>query len=192
MAGKKNIIFGFFYLLLTAALGPVMVIKHFGADGPIANAESAKQEKLGKLQQAVADNFEINLEPMKPVDIAKTNSHALLSLSSRLNAQAPVDAIKGGPHSHGNLEALLNIVIGLLLAFLVIPKAFKEVISWVFIAGALLHSGLLYLAIGLDMSWAGNLMVSWFGYLGPVLLLLGFILAGIATIIGFRGQLSNA
>ena len=183
MIGKKNIVFGFIYLALTAALGPVMILNYFDAVGA---AEAVKQEKVGTLQQAVADGFEMNLEPMTAETIAKTNSEALLALSARLNSQAPINDIKGGPHAHGNLEALLNIGVGFLLAFLAMPVVFKQVISWLFIAGALLHSGLLYLAIGLNLSWAGELVGSWFSYLGPIALLLGLVLAGVAALIGYR------
>jgi len=188
MIGKKNIVFGFIYLVLTAALGPVMIVKHFDN---LAGAETAKQQKVGALQQAVADGFEVDLTPMQPGDIAKTNSHALLALSARLNAQAPIDALKGGPHTHGNLEALLNIAVGIVLAFLAVPAVFKQVISWVFIAGALLHSGLLYLVIALEWPWAASLLNSPLGYFGPVLILVGLLLAGIAVLMGYRGMIIN-
>lgn len=186
MIGKKNIVFGFFYLVLTAALGPVMIVKYYG---DIGNAENAKQQRLGALQQAQADNFEVDLEKMTPEQIAQANTGAILALSSALNSVKPVDAIKGGPHAHGNLEALLNIAVGLLLGFLAVPVLFKQVISWVFILGALLHSGLLYLAVGLELPFAANLLGSWFGYIGPVLILLGLLLAGIAALQGYTGAL---
>ena len=186
MIGKKNIVFGFIYLVLTAALGPVLMLNYFDDD---AAAESIKQEKVGALQQAVTDGFEIDLEPMKPVDIAKANTAAILALSARLNSRATINAIKANPHAHGNLEALLNIVVGVALAFLAISARFKQVISWVFIAGALLHSGLLYLAIGLQFDWAGSLLESWFGYIGPTLILIGLLLAGVASFMGFKGTI---
>ena len=183
MVGKKNIVFGFLYLVLTAALGPVMIFEHFDAVGA---AEAVKQEKVGALQQMVADGYEIDLETVTAETIAKTNSEALLALSARLNSRAPIDELSGNPHAHGNLEALLNIAVGLLLAFVAVPVAFKQTVSWLFIAGALLHSGLLYLTIGLGLPFAVELLGSWFGYLGPVALLLGLLLAGVAAAIGYR------
>jgi len=188
MIGKKNIVFGFLYLVFTAALGPVMIIKYLPAVG---TAEIQKQEKLGFLQTAAGDNFEVNLEPMKPVDIAKANTAAVLALSDRLNREAPVDAIKAGPHAHGNLEALLNIAVGVVLLFIGLPRVFKQTISWIFIAGTLLHSGLLYLAVGLDFPWAGALLGGPVGYIGPILILLGLALAGIAVAIGWRGEIAR-
>ncbi|MDO9372196.1 MAG: hypothetical protein Q7U07_06360 [Gammaproteobacteria bacterium] len=184
--GKKNIVFGFIYLVFTAALGPVMLVNYFG---DTAVAEAAKQEKMSALQVVAANDFEVNLEKMTAEQIAKTNSAALLALSARANSQMPIDAIKGGPHAHGNLEALLNIVVGLVLGFLAVPALFKHIISWVFIVGALGHSGLLYLAVALGLPWAQTLLASPAGYIGPSLILLGLLLAGIAAALGFKGRL---
>lgn len=186
MIGKKNIVFGFIYLVFTAALGPVMILNY---SGDVAVAEAAKQQKLGALQVAASNGFEVDLEPMSAEQIAKANTAALLALSANLNSEAPIDAIKGGPHTHGNLEALLNIVVGVVLCFLAVPLLFKQIISWVFIIGALGHSGLLYLAVALDLPWAQALLISPVGYIGPSLILLGLLLAGIAAAMGYKGRL---
>lgn len=186
MIGKKNIVFGFLYLVLTAALGPMMIVKHFPAVG---DAEAAKQEQLGKLQQGVGNDFmDDNLEPMKPAQVDKLNAMSILSLSSRINADQPVAGVRNA-HAHGNLEALLNIAAGFLLCFVAISRKFKQVISWTFIAGALLHSGLLYLAQGLRVEWIAPLMGSPVASLGPLLVLAGLVMAGVAALIGFRGEI---
>lgn len=179
MAGKKNIVFGFLYLVCTASLGPFMVTQ-FNA---VEQAQQEKQAALGRLEQFSANNFEEELEAMSAEQIAKANTSALLALNKQLNARAPIDAIKGGPHTHGNLESLLNIVVGVVLGLLVIPVLFKQIISWVFIAGALLHSGMLYLAIVFQQNWAGTVLNTG---IGPALILLGLLLAGIASIIGLK------
>ncbi|MDH5180450.1 MAG: hypothetical protein OEY07_12335, partial [Gammaproteobacteria bacterium] len=74
------------------------------------------------------------------------------------------------------------ILAGLTLCFIAVGRRFKQAISWVFIAGALLHSGLLYLsAFG----------VEWFNFLrpiGPVLVLLGLLMIGVAALIGFNSR----
>lgn len=188
MIGKKNIVFGFLYLMLTAALGPVMIIQHFP---DVQTAEVEKQKKVGALQEAVSSDFEVDLEPMTPEQIAKTNSHAILALSARSNANVPIDSIKGGPHAHGNLEALLNIVVGFLLCFLAIHPMFKQAISWIFIVGTIMHSGLLYLVIALEQQWAVALMGGPVAYIGPILILAGLALAGIAALLGFRGSIET-
>lgn len=179
MIGKKNIVFGFLYLVFTASLGPFMVTQ-FDA---VQLAQQEKQAALGRLEQLSANNFEEDLEAMSAEQIAKANTNALLALNKQLNARAPIDAIKGGPHTHGNLESLLNIVVGVVLGLLAIPVLFKQIISWMFIAGALLHSGMLYLAIVFQQGWAGTLLNTG---IGPALILLGLLLAGIASIIGLK------
>lgn len=186
MIGKKNIVFGFLYLVLTASLGPLMIIQHYP---DVQVAELDKQKKVGALQEAVNAGFEQDLEPMTPEQIAKTNSHAILSLSAKSNSQVAIDGIKGGPHAHGNLEAMLNIVVGFLLCFLAIHPMFKQTISWIFIVGTVMHSGLLYLAVALEQTWAAALMGGPVAYIGPILVLLGLLLAGIATLLGFRGSI---
>ncbi|GMR18353.1 MAG: hypothetical protein BMS9Abin33_0763 [Gammaproteobacteria bacterium] len=186
MIGKKNIVLGFLYLVLTAGLGPVMILNYYDARD---NAETSKQTRVGELQQIVQDNFEADLEPMTAEQIAKMNSKAILALSARQNAQVPIDAIRKGPHAHGNLEAILNILAGFLLCFLAINRTFKQLISWTFILGAAFHSGLLYLSTGLNLSWAVTLMSTPVAYIGPVLVLAGLVLAGIAAVLGFRGTI---
>ena len=123
-----------------------------------------------------------NLEKQTAEQIAKANTDGILAINKLINSRMPVDGVKGGPHAHGNLEALLNIAAGLVLCFLGVSAIFKQVISWVFILGALLHSGMLYL-LNLDQAWALNLLP-----IGPWLVLLGLLLIGIASLIGFKGQ----
>jgi len=186
MIGKKNIVFGFLYLVLTAALGPTMIVKHYPAVG---DAEAAKQEQLGKLQQGIGNDFmDDNLEPMKPEQIARLNAKSILSLSSRINADLPVAGVRNA-HAHGNLEALLNIAAGFLLCFVAISRKFKQAISWTFIAGAVLHSGLLFLVQGLQANWAAPLMATPLAYVGPLLVLAGLAMAGVAALVGFRGEI---
>lgn len=179
MIGKKNIVFGFLYLVLTAALGPYMVTQF----DTVQQAQSEKQQALGRLEQFAANNFEEDLSPMSAEQIAKANTQAVLALNKQLNARAPIDAIKGGPHAHGNLEALLNVVVGVVLGLLTVSVLFKQIISWIFIAGTLLHSGMLYLAVVFNFGWAGTVLGTG---IGPALILLGLLLAGIASFMGLK------
>lgn len=183
MTGKYNIVFGFFFLVVTAALGPVMV-QNLPA---IAEAQAGKQTHMGALQLAADSDYENQetLEPMTAAELARANTAALLSLNTQLNALIPNTAIKGGPHAHGNLEALLNIVVGVVLTFLAIGVRFKQLISSVFIAGTLLHSGMLYLVIVFEQAWAGTVLGTG---IGPILILIGLLLAGIAAAIGWRAR----
>ena len=86
---------------------------------------------------------------------------------------------------HGNLEALLNIAVGVVLLMLSIGRAFKAVISGLFIIGTLLHSGVLYLGIVFELGWAYTILGTG---IGPVMLLAGLLLAGIATAVGLKDK----
>jgi hypothetical protein len=182
MSGKTNIVFGFLYLVLTAALGPYMVKAVFP---DIAKAENARREAMAALQLMTSNGFEVELKPMSADEIARRNTAALLALNSQLSLQAKLDAIKGGPHAHGNLEALLNIAAGLCLGLLAVAPLLKHIISGLFLLGALLHSGMLYLAIVFELPWAGQVLATG---IGPVMLLAALLLTGLAAAIGYRGR----
>ncbi len=182
MIGKKNVVFGFLMLVVTAALGPYMAVKYVpGVD----EARAVKQEKVGRLQQLQENNFEEDLQALPTDAVAKANTAGILALNLLYNAQAPIDAIKSGPHAHGNLEALLNIAAGIALCFIAVAPLFKQIISWLFILGTLLHSGVLYLVVALDQYWAVPVMKSG---IGPVLVLAALLTIGVAALIGFKGE----
>ena len=144
MIGKKNIVFGFLYLVFTAALGPYMVNMYEGYMA--ANAD--KQQALARLQQLKAADYAEDpetLEEVTAMDLAKADAEAILALNRLGNEEFAIDFIKGGPHAHGNLESVLNILAGLALTFMAAPRLAKQLVSWLFILGALLHSGGLYL-----------------------------------------------
>lgn len=92
---------------------------------------------------------------------------------------------KGGTHAHGNLEALLNIAAGLCLGYFAVAPPLKRIISGLFLLGALLHSGMLYLTIVFEMPWAGQVLAT---EIGPVILLATLLLTGMADAIGLHGQ----
>ena len=180
MIGRKNIVFGFLYLVLTAALGPLMVDMY--AD--VGSAMAEKQQSVGRLQALQENEFEEDLEPLTAEQIAKANTGGILSLNKVLNSELPIDGIKGGPHAHGNLEALLNIVVGVVICFLAVPVWLKQLISWLFIVGAIMHSGMLYLSTVFEFGWAETLLQT---AIGPIAVLAGLLAAGIAAFIGFQG-----
>jgi hypothetical protein len=187
MIGKKNIAFGFIYFVFTAALGPYMIVTEFDA---VNEAQVLKQTKLSALQEIASNGYlDAELNPLNAQQLAQTNTGAVLALSASLNSRGRVDAIKSGPHAHGNLEAMLNILAGVVLCFLAVPIWFKKSISWIFIAGAILHSGIWYLAAVLQMPWAGAWLTGPLAVVGPILVLAGLAMIGIATIMGFRGEL---
>jgi hypothetical protein len=182
MIGKKNVVFGFLFLVITASLGPYMILSF---EPGVGEAQGKKQDAVGRLQNLKLNNFEEDLEALSPEQIAKANTDGLLALNTLINAEQPIDIIKGGPHAHGNLESLLNIVVGIALCFIAIPVLFKQIISWIFIAGTLLHSGMLFLVALYQMELANTILNTG---AGPALILLGLLLSGIAAALGFKGE----
>ena len=182
MIGKKNVVFGFLFLVVTASLGPYMIVNF---QPGVGDAQGKKQEAVGRLQNLKLNNFEEELEALSTEAIAKANTDGILALNTLINAEQPIDIIKGGPHAHGNLEALLNIAAGIALCFIAVSALFKQIISWIFIVGALLHSGVLFLIAMFQLEWANTLLNTG---IGPALILLGLLLTGIAAAIGFKGE----
>ncbi len=179
MIGTRNVVFGFLFLALSAALGPYMVVRLLPE---VDKAAQQRQQHMAELQLLASNDFEKDLEPVPGDELARTNSTALLALNRFLQQRQIVDGIKGGPHAHGNLESLLNIAVGLTLAFLTVPALLKQLISWCFILGTLLHSGMLYLAVVFEQAWAGSVLATG---IGPLLILAGLVLTGVAAAIGF-------
>ncbi len=182
MIGKKNIVFGFIFLAFTASLGAMMV-EMYEEYGAVAGE---KQTSLGRLAQLKTDGFEEELEALTAKQIAMANTDGILSISKLNNVEFGIDFIKGGPHAHGNLEALLNIIAGFILCFVSITVWQKQLISWGFILGTILHAGMMVLERVFDMSWAGQILQTG---IGPILILVSLFLTGLAVAVGFKTEM---
>lgn len=182
MIGKKNIVFGFLFLVITASLGPYMVFNY----GTWTKTNQDKQPIIGKLQELKANDYELDLEPVDPGVHAKLNTDSILILNQLINAETEIDYIKGGPHAHGNLESVLNILVGIVLGFLACGRLVKQAISWMFIIGTLMHSGMLFLERVFHIPWASTLLETG---IGPVLILLGLLLTGIMAALSFQERI---
>ncbi|MDH5660495.1 MAG: hypothetical protein OEY65_05825, partial [Gammaproteobacteria bacterium] len=114
------------------------------------------------------------------------NTDGILSISKLNNIEFGIDYIKGGPHAHGNLEALLNIIAGFILCFVSIAVWQKQLLSWGFIIGTVLHSGMMYLERVLGMAWPGLILDTG---IGPILILASLFFMGIAVAVGFKTEM---
>ncbi len=181
MIGKKNIVFGFLFLTFTASLGGVMVdmYEEYGA------VAGEKQIAVGRLAQLKTDDFEEELEPLNAKQIAMANTDGILSMSKLSNVEFGIDFIKGGPHAHGNLEALLNIIAGFILCFVSIAVWQKQLLSWGFMIGTVMHAGMMILARVFDMAWANVVLETG---IGPVLILASLFFMGVAVAVGFKNE----
>ena len=182
MIGKKNIVFGFIFLTFTAALGAKMVTMY--EDYGVVSGE--KQIAVGRLAQLQTDGFEEELEPLNAKQIAMANTDGILSISKLNNVEFGIDFIKGGPHAHGNLEALLNIVAGFILCFVSIAVWQKQLLSWGLMIGTIMHAGMMILARVFDMAWANVVLETG---IGPVLILASLFFMGIAVAVGFKSEM---
>lgn len=169
MNGKINIIFGFIYLAFTAVLGPAVLIPQLGKNAQSLNNTAAVVEKV---REGVQNDFQGIETPDKVIAPAVVSIFDYIK-TSKLSAK--------GAHAHGNLEALLNIVAGLVLLTLAIPANFKTLISIMFLVGAVFHSGMLYLGGVFHMYWAYN-----FPVIGVIAIIAGLALMGIACFIGIK------
>jgi len=172
MSGKINMVFGFFYLTLTAVLGPAYLV-------PQLYANRAVLEEAGKAVAELKSGVEAG--PVAGEVSAGKDSAALVKVYEALKRQH----VNGkSAHSHGNLEALLNIVAGFVLLTLSIPGSFRALLTILFLGGAVFHSGMLYLGMIFGVGWAFKLLI-----LGEVSLLSGLALMGVAVIIGVKKPL---
>jgi len=190
MIGKKNIVFGFLFLVFSAGLGPYMVVYMYEdqAPGSFIDSSAKKQQNVGRLQELKTNEFEEDLEELEADAIAKANTDGVLAINQLKNAEFAIDFIKGGPHAHGNLEALVNIVVGVVLCFIAAAPLLKNIVSWMFILGTIMHSGMLYLERVFELSWATTALQTG---VGPALILLGFLFMGILAWMGFENRFAD-
>lgn len=90
--------------------------------------------------------------------------------------QSQQHAMLKAAHVHGNLESVLNILIGYLLCRLALDAWIAKTVSILLIVGALFHSGMLYLA-GLGVGFAPALLP-----IGAISVVLSMLLMGIGVL----------
>ena len=164
MNGKINIVFGFIYFALTAVLGPTMLVPHMGSSMQIMKTAGQAVDKVKEDAKKGVQNLD--------------NVAALAGIMDYLKSEK----VHGkAAHVHGNLEALLNIAVGLVLLSLAIPANFKTLLSIIFLAGAVFHSGMLYLGGVFGMYWAYN-----FAVIGVIAILVGLVMMGVASFMGIK------
>lgn len=129
--GRKNLVFGFIYLIFTLTLGIIISVKF-------------------KLDPSFAE---------KPFDFPRV--------------------IMRAAHAHGNLESVLNIIVGVIIDQLRVADSLKRAISILIIFGAIMHSGMLYIAPILPFT--GNLAV-----IGALTLIATMALTAYAVIKGIE------
>lgn len=94
--------------------------------------------------------------------------------------ESPVHEILGAAHAHGNLESVLNILIGYIICQLEAASGLANVVSILLLIGAIFHSGMLYLT-GLGIGGAINIAP-----LGAISLIVTMALMAYLVAVGFK------
>lgn len=174
---KRNIISGLLLLFLAMMLGPYMVFVGGDARADARGALTTAMTGLGEASAAYDGDT---------ADAAAAGNLAASAAKAQL-AQAAYDRVSGASgsfkvaHVHGNLEGVLNIVVGLFLGLIAVSEGYRLAASWLLIAGSWLHGGALVLSnFGLEFLRVGLTV-------GAALLVLGVlsVLIGVAWK-GFR------
>ncbi len=92
----------------------------------------------------------------------------------------PIHEILATSHVHGNLESVLNILLGFIICQLEANTGLLKIISALLLIGAIFHSGMLYLT-GLGLSAAINLAP-----IGAFSLIATMALMAYAVAVGFK------
>lgn len=138
---NKNVISGLLLFSLSILIGPYLM-------GPFAT------ETLGPAQMKVFTEAR-ELQRAQIAYEEATDATAKAEAADQVAIAAgktTIEGLKFGQvesrwgnfkfsHAHGNLQGLLNILVGLVLAQLVIATKFREAISWLFILGSWGHAG---------------------------------------------------
>lgn len=129
---KRNIISGLLLFSLSVLLGPYMTMFSGEDRGPARDAMATAIEKVDEALGAGAG------------DLASTNAKALMAQAALDRANGPRNSSKVA-HAHGNLEGILNIVVGLFLGLVAVSATYRLAASWLLIVGSWLHGGALVL-----------------------------------------------
>lgn len=180
---NKNVLSGLLLFSISILIGPYLMGPF--SDDVLMPALTAQFTEARALQGALAD-----YDGAKDGDAKSDAANALAVAAGKtvietLKAKQVEDRWDNFKfsHAHGNLEGILNILIGLVLAQLAIAAKFREVISWLFVAGSWGHAGFFI---------AGNFLlpehqkVGFFflvnAKFGGVLLILGLVLTLVSVV----------
>ncbi len=177
---RQNIISGLLLFFAAVMLGPYMILT-------LGHNEESREEALNRAAQELSSTLQsydeqgINAEGRSADDLAVAAARALSVQFAGAEAEKREHDIKVA-HAHGNLEGLLNVLIGLFLMGLAVSNWFKQLISWLFIVGSWLHGGSMVLA-----SWGLGFMTNLLP-IGAPLLVIALVLLIIAVVIGKPGR----
>ncbi len=183
---KANIAFGFILFIFSASIGPYMAAKFVDQNSERSSAQTAMVGAMGKIQSLKTNEFKGELDD-KPelLNVGTVLADGIVKTGADINARKKAAAVKTA-HAHGNLESLLNITVGLVLMFMAGPAIARLIIGSLFIFGALLHSGLMYIVFYPPFNQPGWAMSLFQLGIGPILLITGLASMAVATILWLK------
>jgi len=185
----KNVISGLLLFGLSILIGPYMMgsLK----TELLAPALTAQFTQARALQGALGEYEGADIGDAKSVAadaLAGEAGKAVIANIKMKQAEDRFDNFKFS-HAHGNLQGILNILMGLMLAQLAISVKFREVLSWLFILGSWGHAGFFILG---NFLVAENPKLGFFflvnAKFGGGLLILGLWLTLIAVVLHLRAK----
>jgi hypothetical protein len=183
---KKNVISGLLLFSISVLLGPYMM--EVVSKDVLTPITTQNYRIVGGINKALAAYEEIE----DPLALAASSDEIGVEAGKAAVASLKLKEAEWQwgnvvfSHAHGNLEGLLNIAAGLVLAQLIIPALFREVISWLLILGSWGHAGLFIVA----NIWFPQLLSYWI--YGGALLILGLWALTIAVILHIRTSAKEA
>lgn len=141
---SRNIKSGLLLFMISILLGPFMVNIAFEAVGEARGAHGAALGELGVASTAYETAKGGEGAAAAAQALSAANARATLAQADLDNAQARILRLKVA-HTHGNLEGLLNVIVGLILGAVAVGARAQTMISWGFVVGSWTHSGALVL-----------------------------------------------
>jgi len=134
---KANIISGLLLFSISIFLGPYIMRGLPSEEGQV-KAQTELREAFGALAAARRD-AENPPEGMASITARATQAHLNYDFAGFRRQNISFT------HAHGNLQGMLNILVGLFLMRLAVPLRVKQIVSWGFIAGSWIMVGSLFM-----------------------------------------------
>lgn len=184
---KQNIISGLLLFCISIILGPYMMRGLATEEAQVA-AQTELRDSFRALSASRAANAE-NAAANTSTDIPALDAATARAVQAHLNyyfAGFRKNHIKM-THTHGNLQGMLNILVGLFLARIALTHWQMQVISWGMIAGSWIMVGSLMLGNMFGQRWAFQAVAPG----GTVLILALFALTAAIIFKGFKTEEQN-
>ena len=181
---KRNIISGLLLFSISITLGPYMM-GTLGKEEAQVKAQTELQTAFGELRKAQAAQEETRSDAGPDLEsvsaVASATARAAKAHINYYFAQFRRGNV-ALTHAHGNLQGMLNILVGLFLVKLAVDARIRLAISWGFVAGSWIMVGAQIAGNMLGLRWALQGMLP-----GGYILMLSLFALTLAVIIkGFE------